>query len=93
MTSHNKIERKFVNESLISKHIKCTICCEVFDDPKRIDCAHTFCHNCITQWKTKNSNCPICRQTFSIKELSRDLIAFNVINDLIVFCINKSKLI
>lgn len=24
-------------------------------------CKHSFCNNCLTRWKEKNSNCPYCR--------------------------------
>jgi hypothetical protein len=84
-----QIVRKFVNTNLISKHLLCTICQEVFNVPIRINCAHTFCTNCITQWSTKNSACPICRQKFILKDFTRDLIASNMIDDLEVICNNN----
>ena len=86
-----KIPRNFVKNSLISKHLICTICQEVFDDPKRIDCGHTFCSSCILQWASKSTMCPICRQKFSKDGLPRDLIAFNIINDMEVTCSNSGK--
>jgi hypothetical protein len=88
-----KIQRNFVKSTLISKHLLCTICQEVLDDPKRIECGHTFCHDCINQWSSKSSMCPICRQKFSKEGMSRDLIALNIINDLEVTCSNKGKFI
>jgi uncharacterized membrane protein YgcG len=41
----------------------CPICLEDFSsESKLLDCGHTFCHDCITQWTSKHSTCPICRQ-------------------------------
>ena len=88
-TKDEKIQINFVKNSTISKHLICTICQEVLDDPKRIDCGHTFCHICIMQWANKNLMCPMCRQKFTKEGMSRDLIALNIINDLEVTCSNK----
>ncbi len=89
--AEEKRERKFINPNTISKHLICVICQDVLDDPKRINCGHTFCNLCIFKWRQKNSFCPNCRKNFTQEEGSRDLIAFNIINDLEVFCIYKSK--
>ena len=67
----------------------CIICQEVLDDPRRIDCGHTFCNLCITQWLCKSICCPMCRQKVSKEGMSKDLIAFNIINDLEVTCSNS----
>ena len=52
---------------------------------------HTYCYECITQWRKKTSNCPVCRVKFDDKLINRDLIAFNIVNDLEVLCNNKRK--
>jgi hypothetical protein len=41
----------------------CVICLEVFVEPTSLDCGHTFCSNCITDWKKLNYSCPTCRAT------------------------------
>lgn len=87
--ANNKIERKFVNINLISRHLMCTICQEVFDEPNRINCGHTFCKDCLTSWIDKSNKCPMCRLAFKKEDLHRDLIAFNIISDLEVTCIHK----
>ena len=84
-----KIQINFVKSSSISKHLLCIICQEVLDDPKRIDCGHTFCNMCIGQWLSKSNCCPMCRQKVSKEGMSKDLIAFNIINDLEVICSNN----
>ena len=86
--NQEKIQIKFVKSSLISKHLICIICQEVLYEPKRIDCGHTFCDICITQWLSKSTFCPMCRQKVSKEGMSKDLIALNIINDLEVTCSN-----
>ena len=84
------IERNFINSEKISQHLQCSICSLVFNNPMRLDCGHTFCYKCIMNLVMKyNKLCPICR--VSIKEgcISRDLLAFNIINDLEVTCNNE----
>jgi hypothetical protein len=86
-----QLERNFVNSTIISRHLICTICQEVFYDPKRITCGHTFCHKCISQWIHRNKSCPSCRTTgISLNDLYKDLIASNIIDELEVTCIYKS---
>lgn len=52
---------------------------------------HTYCKQCIDQWKKKNNTCPVCRIKFDQNNSSKDLIAFNIINDLEVLCNNKGN--
>ena len=95
--------RKFVNSGLVSKHIICSICQEIFDEPVRLYCCHTFCKNCILSFKQYTNNCPICRADLKLKcecqncidtnnFNSKDLITLNIVNDLEVYCNNKGKL-
>lgn len=53
-----------------TEHITCTICLEVFEEPKALPCLHTFCKKCIHSHITRNVTnhtypkgfrCPICR--------------------------------
>lgn len=78
-------ERKFVHPTQISQHLVCPICQDVFTDPIRIDCGHTFCKACIDFAAKSNNLCPICRAKLK-KARSRDLIAYNIIGDLLVYC-------
>jgi len=98
-----KVQRNFVNITGTIKHIICSICQEIFDEPIRLFCGHTFCKACIINFKKYTENCPICRKDLVLKcncsccnELnafgSRDLITQNIINDLDVYCNNESKL-
>lgn len=53
-----------VFESL-SEEVKCTVCLELFEDPRLLCCGHTFCLSCLSQLavksKGKNVECPMCR--------------------------------
>lgn len=49
-------------------HSKCPICMEYYNYPATIGCGHTFCMECINQWKEVNCTnedskliCPVCR--------------------------------
>ena len=58
-----KIDRLFLYEKKISCHLICSICKKVFNNPVLIDCAHTFCYECIKQkLKQNNNECPICHE-------------------------------
>ena len=85
-----KIIPKFVNISNVSKHLYCCICEEIFRKPIRIkECGHVFCKLCLKKWVKYNKNCPLCRKLFDFKNTRRDIIAYNIINDLEVFCNNN----
>jgi hypothetical protein len=98
-----KIQRNFVNINATIKHIICSICQEIFHEPTRLSCGHTFCKDCIINFKKYTENCPICRKDLVLKCNcsgciehntfdSKDLITQNIINDLEVYCNNESKI-
>ena len=89
----SEIRRDFVHPTQISPHLKCSICSEVFSDPVRAKCGHTFCRNCIESWiknRNKAAPCPFCRQSMTLKNLKKDLLATQIINDFEIFCPNRS---
>ena len=50
---------------------QCSICQEIFVDPRRLECTHSFCLACLCKWvqastDTQNGICPLCRRTFKI---------------------------
>lgn len=85
---NSKLERRFVRPSQISKHLSCTVCTEVFYDPMRLPCEHTFCRDCIQKWLEGNKTCPVCREKASKDKLKRNMLAQNLINEFEVFCVN-----
>ena len=43
----------------------CSVCYGVFRNPVLLDCDHSFCKVCISNWAAKSKDCPQCRKTFS----------------------------
>ena len=81
--------RKFVCLDNVSKFLYCSICDDIFRNPIRLKtCGHTYCINCILVWCKHNTNCPLCREEFTEKDIRTDIIATNIINDLEIFCVN-----
>lgn len=89
--SNIKIPRNFINSEEISLNLQCSICNEIFNNPMRLDCGHTYCYDCIKNWISKKNQCPNCRQKIVESLISRDLLAYNIINDLEVSCNNENK--
>ena len=89
-------KRKFVDEDTIPDHLKCHMCYEVFLDPiMDMACQHTFCKECILSWIKSNNNknqkpsWPVCRKNLCPKgKLKRNLMAFQIINELSIHCSN-----
>lgn len=79
-------ERDFVDLEGISRHLFCPICFDVFRQPTRIRCGHTFCQCCVQAWAKKALTCPQCRERFSLKTCSKDLIADRLVLELQVKC-------
>ena len=55
---------------------RCNICFEeeIETDREMIltncsPCNHGFCHNCLSEWFIQNTNCPICRKEFQLKDI------------------------
>ena len=86
-----KDQRHFTEKGKIEKYLTCPICQDIFDNPFRLTCGHTFCKNCLNQWERKSHNnlCPICREYYEKNYSGKDLIAQSIINDAIVTCIYK----
>eukprot|EP00092_Neocalanus_flemingeri_P007629 GFUD01008233.1.p1 GENE.GFUD01008233.1~~GFUD01008233.1.p1 ORF type:complete len:447 (+),score=136.67 GFUD01008233.1:95-1435(+) len=46
---------------LAETQLQCAVCSELFVEATAISCGHTFCNYCISEWKKKKANCPVCR--------------------------------
>ncbi|XP_050416202.1 E3 ubiquitin-protein ligase Midline-1-like [Patella vulgata] len=50
----------------------CSICLNIFTEPKTIDCGHRFCGDCLEDYytkkcsKSKNFPCPLCRHNVGV---------------------------
>ena len=54
--------------TLTDGFLRCTICFEIYQDPKILSCLHTFCRHCLEKHHEKETtkqnaiHCPLCRQ-------------------------------
>ncbi|XP_033102336.1 uncharacterized protein LOC117105324 [Anneissia japonica] len=67
--AENKI-RKFLEDLGGEKVLECSICLKRFQQPKALNCLHSFCTSCLYDWvKTKGELiCPICLETYPIPD-------------------------
>ena len=81
----------FIEREKLEKYLICPICQDIFDEPMRITCGHTFCDTCLKKWEKKSGNnkCPLCREDYEPYYTGKDLLAQNMINDAMVTCIYK----
>ncbi|GJQ75385.1 hypothetical protein Trydic_g23561 [Trypoxylus dichotomus] len=45
----------------IENELQCAICTELLIKVTTLNCSHSFCKDCIKEWRKTNKNCPICR--------------------------------
>lgn len=77
-------EDKKVMEELLESELTCSICSEYFIQAVNLNCSHTFCEQCIEEWKRTNVDeavCPICRHP--IENQNRELVLDNLIDQFI----------
>ena len=48
----------------VNSLLECSICLQVFQDPRNLPCGHTFCLRCIQ--KTNNRLCSLCKKEWSL---------------------------
>jgi len=89
--NYKKEQINFLEKEKLEKYLSCPICQELFEEPTRITCGHTFCNKCIVQWekKSRNFQCPLCRESYEPAYSGKDLLAQNMLNDANVTCIYK----
>ena len=89
--NYKKEQINFLEKEKLEKYLSCPICQELFEEPTRISCGHTFCNKCIVQWekKSRNFQCPLCRESYEPAYSGKDLLAQNMLNDANVTCIYK----
>lgn len=61
-----------ISATSCEKHLICSVCMEVFSDPRALPCMHTFCQNCLQSYITSlhskrdisllGFDCPVCRK-------------------------------
>ena len=63
--------------SNIKDLVSCSVCTDVFKDPKILPCLHTFCKICLDRFSTSNGTfnaivCPHCRVNCTDRDVRRD---------------------
>ena len=68
---------------------ECSICTEVYTDPRVLSCVHTYCLKCIEAWsKDKEPGdevaCPLCRKEFTlpsngVSDLPKNFLVANIL--------------
>ncbi|XP_038062724.1 tripartite motif-containing protein 3-like [Patiria miniata] len=62
-------------ESISRHHLECSICQERYQQPKILECLHSFCEQCLLKYCSKKHKeaaeipCPVCRQETKLPEV------------------------
>ena len=77
-------QKQQFNKSYIPSVLECSLCLDMFDDPRNLPCGHTFCLKCleksINTKKKSDPNCSLCRKIWKVPEegltgLSKNFVA------------------
>lgn len=71
-----------VTSTITEEFLTCSICFEIYKDPKTLPCLHSFCKDCINNLRQENAGinsypCPICRELFQLPEDGADDLKTN----------------
>eukprot|EP00026_Physarum_polycephalum_P007211 Phypoly_transcript_07268.p1 GENE.Phypoly_transcript_07268~~Phypoly_transcript_07268.p1 ORF type:complete len:356 (+),score=81.40 Phypoly_transcript_07268:350-1417(+) len=84
----NQAERnQVVPRALVAQppeRLVCSICQELFHEPMIVSCFHSFCNKCLQNWKTKKTDCPLCRS--NITSTQKHILLTELIEELEVHC-------
>ncbi|XP_063224033.1 E3 ubiquitin-protein ligase rnf8-like isoform X2 [Bacillus rossius redtenbacheri] len=59
LKKEGEVRSKF--QDVLESELQCSVCNELFVCATTLNCTHTFCQLCITQWKERKHDCPVCR--------------------------------
>ena len=70
---YSNMARKLSVDKELDDMTECSICTEVFTDPRVLPCIHTFCLKCLLNYgKDRQPGdhmpCPLCRKEFTIPD-------------------------
>ncbi|XP_071804622.1 uncharacterized protein [Asterias amurensis] len=78
----SNITTQSVLAEISQDHLECPICSGRFEQPKLLECSHSFCLECLQQLRqnspsTTRLSCPVCRQETLINENGIDDLKTN----------------
>ncbi|CAH1242125.1 TRIM3 [Branchiostoma lanceolatum] len=58
-----------LEEELVDESLTCSVCKDIYDDPRVLPCLHAFCVTCLEQRRTEDSQltCPTCQHQWTLK--------------------------
>lgn len=68
----------------LKEQITCSVCLEIFDNPRTLPCLHSFCHGCLERLPQHKHgskykiNCPSCRTTTELSKAEDFPVAFQI---------------
>ena len=85
--------------SIEDDELTCSICLEVFIDPRILPCAHSFCFYCLQGWtsdSTKEITCPLCKHgspvpTGGLKQLKSNFFVADLVKRMTKKCDDFKK--
>ncbi|XP_051043054.1 E3 ubiquitin-protein ligase RNF8 [Phodopus roborovskii] len=66
---------------VLENELQCIICSEYFIEAVTLNCAHSFCSFCISEWMKRKLECPICRK--DIESRTHSLVLDNCVNKMV----------
>ncbi|XP_043540825.1 E3 ubiquitin-protein ligase TRIM52-like, partial [Chiloscyllium plagiosum] len=65
--------------------LSCAVCHDLYKDPVLLDCDHSFCRSCVTQYweKADTACCPVCRKETSSMSLRPNRTLSNIVETLV----------
>ncbi|XP_012735371.2 zinc-binding protein A33-like [Fundulus heteroclitus] len=62
------------------KDLSCTLCADIFRDPVKLECSHSFCRDCLqAEWAGKPARlCPLCKEISLLRDPPRNLMMKNL---------------
>jgi len=74
----------------VAEEFTCSICQELMLCAMTIECSHSFCSPCISNWLERKKQCPVCRENIS-KPAVRSRNLDNIITKLVEKFTSKDK--
>ena len=75
--------------AVVNPLLECSICLQVFQDPRILPCGHTFCLRCVQS--TNNQLCSLCKSEWSLPTIGLQGLPKNFIADSFITSLHLSS--